>query len=498
MYIGVDCGTQGTKVVVLDTEQARILGEGYCTHPIISDASGRREQKPEWWIDAFIKSYHSAIASAGISSQSIKGMGVSGQQHGLVILDKNGDVIRPAKLWCDTETEPQNAEILRKLGGESGSLKTLGLVVATGYTVSKILWLKQNEPESFNQIAHILLPHDYFNFWLTGSLVTEYGDASGTGYFDVRSKSWQPDVFKLLGCKHLISALPRLVSAEQPVGQVKQDVADLLGLNSNVVVASGGGDNMMGAIGTGNIRDGIVTMSLGTSGAIYACCSRAMKQQSPLIASFCSSNNKWLPLICTMNVTSSVNIIRELFSLSITEFNKAAAAAEIGCSGITIVPLFNGERVPDLPDAQASMLGLNAHNMTKNNLCRAVMEGATFGLRYGLDLLREADIHGQEIRLIGGGSNSPLWRQMVADIMDAPIVCPQEGEAAALGAAIQAVWCDAQLNEAGKAIELGDLCDRFVSMDESRTANPDPSAVAAYQKVYEKYKSSLSLIHNVI
>ena len=369
------------------------------------------------------------------------------------------------------------------------------MVIATGYTLSKLLWLKQHEPDSFKQIAHVLLPHDYFNFWLTGELVSEYGDASGTGYFDVRSRSWQTDVLSLIDCSHLTSALPRLISAEQPVGRVKPEVAGLLGLHSDVVVASGGGDNMMGAIGTGNIGDGVITMSLGTSGAIYACSSQAMQQHSPLIASFCSSNNQWLPLICTMNVTSSVNVIRELFSLDIAEFNKAAAEAGIGCAGITILPLFNGERVPDLPDAQASILGLNAHNMTKSNLCRAVMEGATFGLRYGLDLLRDAGIHGKQIRLIGGGSNSQLWRQMVADIMDVPIVCPEEGEAAALGAAIQAVWCDSQLKSEGEVIELAHLCDQFVTIDESIAVFPEPDAVATYQSVYERYRDKLSLIH---
>jgi len=170
MYIGVDCGTQGTKVLILDDEHACIMGEGYFAHSLISDASGRREQKNQWWINAFIESYRIVLKSSGVNSQAIKGISVSGQQHGLVILDKNGDVIRPAKLWCDTETEPQNAEILEKIGGESGSLEALGLVIATGYTVSKLLWLKQNEPESFKQIAHILLPHDYFNYWLTGGV----------------------------------------------------------------------------------------------------------------------------------------------------------------------------------------------------------------------------------------------------------------------------------------------------------------------------------------
>ncbi|MGH1542434.1 MAG: xylulokinase [Arenicella sp.] len=494
MYLGIDCGTQGTKVIVLDTEQACILGEGYSPHSLITDEHGRREQEPGWWIEAFINSYHDALKSSEVDSRLIKGIGVSGQQHGLVTLNKTGQVIRPAKLWCDTETEPQNIEILHKLGGIAGSLDSLGLVITTGYTISKLLWLKQNEPESFQKIAHILLPHDYFNYWLTGELVTEYGDASGTGYFDVRSRQWSPEMLELIGCKHLVSALPTLLPAEQPVGLVKKDIANLLRLNSNVVVASGGGDNMMGAIGTGNIHEGIVTMSLGTSGAVYANSSLPLKP-NPLIAPFCSSTNEWLPLICTMNVTSALNVVRELFDLTITDFNVTASQAQIGCSGITMLPFLNGERVPDLPDAKGSILGLNAHNMTTANLCRAVMEGATFGLRYGLDLLCATGIQSSEIRLIGGGSKSQLWRQMVANVMNTRIVCPDVGEAAALGAAIQAVWCDSRCH--GNPVELTQLCDRYVRLDPSRTTLPEPQASAAYQSAYTQYKERLSLIHTI-
>ncbi len=176
MYLGIDCGTQGTKVVILDAEQGYIRGEGYAPHALISDAHGRREQEPQWWVDAFEQAYRQALAQAGIDSQAIRGIGVSGQQHGLVVLDASGAVIRPAKLWCDTETAAQNAELLVLLGGEEGSRARLGLTLATGYTLSKLLWLKQQEPESFGRIAHMLLPHDYINYWLTGEIAAEYAD----------------------------------------------------------------------------------------------------------------------------------------------------------------------------------------------------------------------------------------------------------------------------------------------------------------------------------
>ncbi|ANG63597.1 xylulokinase [Marinobacterium aestuarii] len=497
MYLGIDCGTQGTKVVILDAEQGHICGEGYAPHALISDANGRREQAPQWWIDAFEQAYRQALAQAGIDSQAIRGIGVSGQQHGLVVLDASGAVIRPAKLWCDTETAPQNAELLALLGGEEGSRARLGLTLATGYTLSKLLWLKQHEPETFGRIAHILLPHDYINYWLTGEIAAEYGDASGTGYFDIRSRRWVPEVLALIAPDgQLERALPPLREAHQAVGFVRPELAARLGLGSQVRVSSGGGDNMMGAIGTGNMSAGIVTLSLGTSGTLYAFSDQTPGQEgSGLLAPFCSSSNGWLPLICTMNLTSAANAVRELFGLNLDDFNRAAAKAPIGCEGITLLPFFNGERVPALPNASGSLLGLNMQNLTPANLCRGVLEGTSFGLRYGLDLMRDAGIEVRQIRLIGGGAKSALWRQMIADIMQAPVICPRIGEAAALGAAIQAIWCDGHAK--GLSVSLESLCERYVVLDEDSGLNPDPESVLAYEAAYARYRQSLSARHGL-
>nr|WP_067296158.1 xylulokinase [Marinobacterium profundum] len=497
MYLGIDCGTQGTKVVILDAEQGHIRGEGYAPHALISDANGRREQAPQWWIDAFEQAYRQALGQAGIDSQAIRGIGVSGQQHGLVVLDASGAVIRPAKLWCDTETAPQNAELLTLLGGDEGSRARLGLTLATGYTLSKLLWLKQREPESFGRIAHILLPHDYINYWLTGEVAAEYGDASGTGYFDIRTRRWVPEVLALIAPDgQLERALPPLREAHQAVGFVRSELAARLGLNAQVRVSSGGGDNMMGAIGTGNISAGIVTLSLGTSGTVYAYSEQVPGQEGPgLLAPFCSSSNGWLPLICTMNLTSAANAVRELFDLNLEDFNRAAAKAPIGCEGVILLPFFNGERVPALPDATGSLLGLNMQNMTPANLCRGVLEGTSFGLRYGLDLMRDAGIEVRQIRLIGGGAKSALWRQMIADIMQAPVICPRIGEAAALGAAIQAIWCDCHAG--GFDVSLGSLCQRYVVLDSDSVLNPNPESVLAYEAAYARYRQTLSGLHGL-
>jgi len=490
LYLGIDCGTQGTKAIVLDTVSGQVLGQGAAPHTMISGANGRREQDTGQWLDAFIQATRQALAAAAVDGQAILGIGVSGQQHGLVLLDEQGQVLRPAKLWCDTETTPENQRLLEQLGGEQGSLERLGLVIAPGYTVSKLLWTQEQHPELFARIAHILLPHDYLNYWLTGRSCAEYGDASGSGYFDVRKRCWDlPLLHEIDPSGRLQAALPELIEAHQPVGRVLPEIAALLGINPNALVSSGGGDNMMGAIGTGNIQAGIITMSLGSSGTVYAYADQPLISPHASVAAFCSSSGGWLPLICTMNLTNATGAVRELFDLGLDDFNARVEQAPIGADGVSMLPFLNGERVPALPQATGSLSGLTLTNLTQANLCRAVVEGTTFGLRYGLDLLREAGLQSHGIRLTGGGSKSPVWRQMVADIMDTPVVCTRQSEAAALGAAIQAAWC-----ESTGVQSLSELCERCVSLDQASETRPIAANVAAYQPVYQHYRQQVAAL----
>lgn len=489
-FLGIDCGTQGTKVLVLDSTSGQVLGLGSAPHHLIQGKHGRREQDTEHWLHALQTATGQALDQAGINGLDIQGIGVSGQQHGLVLLDRHGDVLRPAKLWCDTESTPQNRELLDWLGGEAGSLARLGLVIAPGYTVSKLLWTKVHHPQVFERIAHVLLPHDYLNFWLTGRCCSEYGDASGTGYFNVRTRQWDLDILRHIDPSgRLERALPELVEADQPVGTVRPYVARLLGLNPNAVVSSGGGDNMLGAIGTGNIEPGIITMSLGSSGTVYGFDPQPPVSLDASVAGFCSSDGGWLPLICTLNLTTVTESIRALFGLSLEAFNQRASEAPIGADGVSLLPFLNGERVPALPDATGSLLGLTQTNLTQANLCRAALEGTTFGLRYGLDLLRENGLRTHSIRLVGGGSKSPLWRQMVADIMNTPVICPEHSEAAALGAAIQAAWCVS----AGQQT-LAHLCQRCVRLDPSSETHPLATNVLAYEQAYLRYRQQVAAL----
>ncbi|MBT9300579.1 xylulokinase [Pseudomonas sp. TAE6080] len=488
LFLGIDCGTQGTKAIVLDAASGKVLGLGAAAHTLISGANGRREQPPQEWLDAFTEATHRALQQAGVDGQDILGIGVSGQQHGLVLLDDNGRVLRPAKLWCDTETSAENQRLLQYLGGESGSLERLGVAIAPGYTVSKLLWTLEQHPDVFARIAHILLPHDYLNYWLTGRACAEYGDASGTGYFNVRTRQWDLPLLRHIDASgRLEAALPPLIEADQTLGSILPAVAERLGINPNAIVSSGGGDNMMGAIGTGNIAPGVITMSLGSSGTVYAFAEQPNVSAQASVATFCSSSGGWLPLICTMNLTNATGVIRELFELDLVAFNALVAQAPIGAEGVSMLPFLNGERVPALPHATGSLHGLTMTNLTRGNLCRAVVEGTTFGLRQGLDLLRETGLHSQSIRLIGGGSKSPVWRQMVADIMDTDVVCTEQSEAAALGAAIQAAWC-----QSGESLEA--LCARCVSVDPASRTQPVAASVVAYQQAYERYQQHVATL----
>lgn len=490
LYLGIDCGTQGTKALVLDSQSGQVLGLGAAAHTLIQGESGRREQDTGQWLEALQIATRQALNNAGVSGLQIQGIGVSGQQHGLVLLDADGNVLRPAKLWCDTESSAENQQLLDWLGGDTGSLERLGLVIAPGYTVSKLLWTRRHHPQVLEQTAHILLPHDYLNFWLTGRYCSEYGDASGTGYFNVRTRQWDLGILRHIDPSgRLEQTLPQLLEPHQAVGTLRPHVAHLLGLNPNAVVSSGGGDNMLGAIGTGNISPGINTMSLGSSGTVYAFNAQAQISPDASVASFCSSSGGWLPLICTLNLTNATSAVRDLFGLSVEAFNTLASQAPIGADGVSMLPFLNGERVPALPYATGSVQGLTLTNMTQANLCRAAIEGTTFGLRYGLDLLRRNGQQSQAIRLVGGGSKSALWRQMVADIMKTPVVCTEQSEAAALGAAIQAAWC-----VSAGAETLEDLCQRCVRLESNSQTHPAPTHVLAYEQAYQRYREQVSAL----
>lgn len=490
-YLGIDCGTQGTKALLLRFD-GTVLGRGYAKHDLIERPSGAREQQPQWWIDALRSSVAEALASqAGLP---VRGIGVSGQQHGLVVLDEGMQVIRPAKLWNDTETAPQNRELIERMGGRGAWFQRFGIIPLTGYTVSKLLWLKQNEPENFARIRHILLPHEYLNWWLTGQLRSEYGDASGTAYFDVRSRTWVREVLDAIdeGSGHLFRSLPRLIAVEEIVGTLRPEIADELGFPQECVVSSGGGDNMMGAIGTGNVREGVVTMSLGTSSTVYSFRHEPVLDPTGNVAPFCSSSGGWLPLVCTMNATNVVTQTVDLLGRSVADIDAALLQTPPGADGLTFLPFLNGERTPDLPEARGSLVGVSSTNFSASHLIRAAVEGVSFGILNGLELILQGRTP-ERIVLIGGGARSAGWRQLLADATGARIEIPQEEEAGCLGAVLQARYACAQRE--GAPVTFVDLATRLVRRDESKTALPDPAKRNAYREAMERYRRYLHSLY---
>jgi xylulokinase len=486
MYLGIDCGTQGTKALLM-TGDGVTWGRGYAAHSLIERPSGAREQNPQWWIDAMRTSVTQAVGARGCEVLAI---GVSGQQHGLVVLDESKQVIRPAKLWNDTETAPQNAALVERLGGKRVVIERFGILPLTGYTVSKLMWMKEVEPENFSRIRHILLPHEYLNFWLTGNICAEYGDASGTAFFDVRTRTWIREILDEIdgGTGQLAASLPPLLSAEEIVGAVRAEVAAELGLSTSCAVSTGGGDNMMGAIGTGNVREGVVTLSLGTSSTVYS-----FKEQPGVmdanVAPFCSSSGGWLPLVCTMNATNVLTQTLKVLGKGVEDIDPVLASTTPGADGITFLPFLNGERTPDLPTAKGSVFGLSATNFSSANFLRSLIEGVTFGILNGLQMILQG-ASANTIQVIGGGARSKEWRQMLADATGAVVQIPLEEEAGCLGAAIQAIY--AYEHSKGIATSFAELSKRLVKIDDEKTVVARPENLEMYRLARERYNQTLA------
>jgi xylulokinase len=465
--LGIDSGTQSTKTIALDVESGKILASASAGYGLIEGLPpGHLEQEPQVWLDAVDATVREVLKKLGKRRDDVKAIGVSGQQHGFVALDKKNKPIRPAKLWCDTSTVEQCRQFEEEFGGPEGLIELAGNAMLPGYTAPKILWLKQNEPKHFKALETVLLPHDYINLHLSGERGMEYGDASGTGLLDVREKKW---------CEPLIDFIdPGLGEALPPLASSRRD----WGLTGEVTISAGGGDNMMGAIGTGNVQPGVVTVSLGTSGTVYAFSAEPVIDPQGELAAFCDSTDRWMPLVCTMNVTVATEQVRKMFGWTLEQLEKNIATAPPGAGGLVFLPYLNGERTPNLPAGSAVFHGLTTENMTPNHVARAVMEGATLGLAYGLNRFRELGIEPTEIRLTGGGSKSPAWRQIAADIFGVPTVCLESAEGAALGAAIQGAYTWAVAN--GQQATFRELCARIVKLDTATRCEPD----AALREIY--------------
>jgi xylulokinase len=468
LFIGIDSGTQSVKALVLDAQEQRVVARASAPHTLIAGLPARHvEQHPQGWVRALNRVIEKVTSR--IDRSRVRGIGVSGQQHGFVPLDASGEVIRPAKLWCDTSTVRESEWLNRTLGGRQAVIRRIGVPFLPGYTAPKILWLKRHERHHYRRLRHVLLPHDYLNFHLTGRYSMECGDASGTALLDVRRRRWSPAALGAVD-GNLADWLPPLIPSHEAAGTLRPALARQFRLPRDIVVSAGGGDNMMAAIGTGNVRPGIVTVSLGTSGTVFAFSGEPLIDGRGEVAAFCDSTGGWLPLVCTMNVTLVTEQFRRLFGWTHDEFERAAAAAPSGAGGLSLTPYFAGERTPDLPLATGSLEGLTLHTLTRPYLARAAVEGVSRGLAYGLSRLSGLRVAPREIRLTGGGARSAVWRQILADMFRVPVVKVAEDECAALGAALQAAWC-AGRRENARASLTGCAKD-VVLLDESTRCVP--------------------------
>ncbi len=491
--LGIDSGTQSTKTIAIEVATGKFLASAQKGYGMIEGLPpGHLEQDPQEWTDAVDVTVREVLAALGDRKQEVMAIGVSGQQHGFVPLDAQGRVIRPAKLWCDTSTADQCRQFEAEFGGTDELIKLSGNAMLPGYTAPKILWLKQNEPHHYRALETVLLPHDYLNFFLTGERTMEYGDASGTGLMDVRTREWCQPLIDFID-PELSGALPQIASSRRAIGLLRDNLRIKWGLERSPVVSAGGGDNMMGAIGTGNVQPGVVTVSLGTSGTVFAQAAEPVVDPEGEVSAFCDSTDRWMPLACTMNVTVATEQMRKLFHWNHEQMEKQILSAPVGSGGLLFLPYLNGERTPNLPAATGMFHGLTTTTMAPSYMARAVMEGVTLGLAYGLNRFRSLGIKPTEIRLTGGGSKSSVWRQMCADVFGVSTVCLKSAEGAALGAAIQAVyaWHSAQ----GKPSTFRELCLRMVEVENVTRCFPDDSHADTYRKLLSRQGDITRRLH---
>ncbi len=480
--LGIDLGTQHLKVVFYDPEGRATTAVASAALNLHRGEAGQAEQEARWWVSALKEALQKVPRDI---RQSARAIGVSGQQHGFVPVDESGDVLAPVKLWCDTSTGAECDAITDAFGGPDACLERVGNLILPGYTASKVRWFRDAHPNRYANMRTIFLPHDYINFYLTGERCMEAGDASGTGFLDVRKRQWSVEMLRAIDPdRDLADCLPPLRIENEAIGSLRPAIAEETGLPDGIPVSIGGGDNMMGAIGTGNAEAGVVTMSLGTSGTVYAFAEQPIVDPKGNIAAFCSSTGGWLPLLCTMNCTVSTELMRGLLGADIAAFETQIASAEPGAGGVLTMPFFNGERTPNLPNAKGCLLGLDSTNTRPENLLRSAVEGATFALRFGIDELKALGIDMRQIVLTGGGAHSNTWRQIVADVCGVPVRVVAQEEGAAFGAALQAL---AVL----EARDLRELVAEHLDYDDGRAADPVAAAMSMYDELYAGYQDAI-------
>lgn len=486
--IGIDIGTSGTKAAIYD-ENGKMLFQKTVEYPLYQPQNGYAEQAPEDWWNATVTALKEI--SGKVSPDSIVGIGLSGQMHGLVMLDENCDVIRNAIIWCDGRTKDECVEITQRVGEERLLEITANPAVA-GFTAAKIMWVKKHEPHNYKKVKHILLPKDYVRYKLTGEFATDVSDASGMQLLNIKERRWSDEVLGALGIDKEL--LPKTYESVDITGGLTEYAAKLTGLNPGTPVVGGGGDNACAAIGTGVVEDNKAFTTIGTSGVVFAHTSKMILDKKGRVHTFCAAvPNEWHIMGVTQAAGLSMKWLRDTLCSeevkkaelqgidSYVLLDKIASEISIGAQKLIYLPYLMGERTPHLnPDCRGVFFGLSAIHQ-KSHMIRAVLEGVAYSLRDCQEVFREMGIESTDMTVCGGGAKSPLWRQMLADLYNCEVKTLKSNEGGCLGAAILALVGGGVY----KTVKIA--CDKIIVTDQKYFA--DKKDGREYENIYKIYKS---------
>jgi xylulokinase len=460
-FIGIDSSTTATKALLMD-DQGAVVAIGRSEYDFETPRPLWSEQSPHLWWDATVIAIRQALAQASIDGDAVAGIGLTGQMHGLVLLDDDGEVLRPSILWNDQRTQAECDDIRARVGPEE-LIAITGNDALTGFTAPKILWVRNNEPDVFARVAHVLLPKDYVRFRLTGEYAIDRAGGSGTILFDLAARDWSADVARTLEIP--TEWLPRTYEGTDVTGVVTEQAAALTGLRSGTPVMAGGGDQAANGVGVGAVAPGVVAMSVGTSGVVFAAADHPIIEPAGRLHAFCHAvPGMWHLMGVMLSAAGSYKWFKEAFAPDLTydELNDAAAQVPAGSGGLVFLPYLTGERTPH-PDplARGAFVGLTVRHGL-GHMARAVMEGVAFGLRDSVELMA-AEMELGEVRVSGGGASSDLWLRIIADVIGLPVRIVGTAESAAHGAAMlaavgaRAFGSVAEACEA--AVELGEITE---------------------------------------
>ncbi len=488
--IGIDLGTSGTKTVLFD-QDGNVAGSAMVEYPLYQPQNGWAEQDPADWWNAAAATIRRVMDESGVAPEAVKGVGLSGQMHGLVMLDEAGEPLRKSIIWCDGRTSRECAEIT-ELVGRQRLIEITANPALTGFTAGKILWVRRNEPELYEKCRHILLPKDYIRYKLTGIFATEVSDASGMNLLDVPNRCWSDEILDKLGIDK--SLLAKMYESCEVTGQVTAEAAAITGLSAGTPVVGGAGDNAAAAVGTGVVETGKAFTTIGTSGVVFAHSDNVTIDPEGRVHTFCAAvPGAWTVMSCTLAAGLSLKWLRDNFfteemqtaaGMGVDPYylmDQQAGRIPVGANRLLFLPYLMGERSPLLDEnSRGVFFGLSAIH-TKYDLLRAVMEGVTYSQRQCLDVLRGMGVVSTEMLACGGGGSSPLWRQMLADVYGCPVKTVVSKEGPALGAAILAGV------GAGLYPSVQDACHAMIRTNPAQ--QPDPEASARYEPFYQLYRS---------